>query len=86
MSSAAAARQQRYRERSSDRGLAVLQITVNLNELSAALIAGDFLDEQQCDDKEAIARATERALAMLIKLSAVTHNGRRPVVLLSVRH
>lgn len=65
----AALRQARYRERARD-GKVVLPIEVDLNGLSAALIAGDFLAERDCDDREAIARATERALQVLIRLSA----------------
>jgi hypothetical protein len=68
MTGGAAFRQQRYRERSRD-GKAILQIEIDVNALSAALIAGDFLDERHCDDREQIARATERVLAALIKLS-----------------
>jgi hypothetical protein len=67
--SGAADRQARYRERQMA-GRAKLVIEVDINALSGALIAGDFLDERHCDDREAIARATERALGVLIRLSA----------------
>ena len=64
-----AARQAAYRERLTA-GRAKLTIEVDINGLSQALIESDFLAPEHCDDREEIARATERALGVLIKLSA----------------
>ena len=64
----AADRMRRLRSRQAS-GRACLMVEVDIQELSAALIEGEFLDERHCDDQAEIARALERALAVLIKVT-----------------
>jgi hypothetical protein len=61
-------RMREYRRRERE-GRGCLTIEADLQALSAALIDGGFLDERHCDDRDKIAEATERALAVLINLS-----------------
>lgn len=61
----AAHRMRKARQRHAN-GLAVLHIEVELGALADELVAAGFLQEWDCEDREAIERAVERVLAALI--------------------
>jgi len=62
MSTAARCKRLRQRQRE---GKAVLQIEVNLLDLTELLIAAGVLQQWDDNDRDAIARATERLLSVL---------------------
>jgi hypothetical protein len=63
MQTANAIRVQRcYRRQLAGRG--VLSIEVDLDALAADLIADELLDPSQADDRDALAKALERAVAI----------------------
>lgn len=68
----AADRQRRLRRRRAA-GRAVLRVEIDEVEHVERLIAAGFLDPHQCDDRDAIERATARLLAAIEVADIIRH-------------